>query len=560
MRIGIAQINTTVGDFDGNIHKILEAATEAGTLGVDLLAYPELAICGYPPEDLLFKKSFLEMNQLYLDKCATHINGLTAIIGFVDTNGSNIYNAAAIVCDGKPAAVYHKVCLPNYGVFDEQRYFKEGSSYPTYLINGVSVGVTICEDIWVDGGPVARQARAGAEVIVNISSSPYYFGKRKLREEMLKNHAVKNGVFIVYCNLVGAQDELVFDGSSVVFDEKGRILTRGKQFENELIVLDIDHNAISKTSSGRPLSQKVISDKPFDFPKPSISVREVTALGLEAEAYTALVLGTHDYVSKNGFEKVVIGLSGGIDSSLVATIATDALGKENVIGVAMPSRYSSDASLADAKALAVNLGIRFLAFSIEDIFGSYLSTLSPQFKDTNPDVTEQNIQARIRGNLLMALSNKFGWLVLATGNKSEMAAGYTTLYGDLCGGFAIIKDVPKTMIYRLAEHRNLASGFEIIPSSVLIKAPSAELAPDQKDTDSLPAYEKLDPILMAYVEGDESIEQIINKGYDEITVKRVTALVDRSEYKRRQSPPGIKITPKAFGRDRRMPITNRFQG
>ena len=560
LRIGMAQINTTVGDFASNTQKILEAIKESRSLGVDVLTFPELAICGYPPEDLLFKAQFIEENLRSLKKVINSSSGLNVVVGFVDAIGNDIYNAAAIIYDGKLAAVYHKVCLPNYGVFDEQRYFKAGSTYPIYLINGLSLGVTICEDIWVEEGPVARQARAGAAVIVNISASPYHFGKGKFREEMLKNHADKNSVFMVYCNLVGGQDELVFDGNSVVCDDRGRVLVKGKQFEEELVVLDIDHDYIANIQPGRPLSQKVISEKPPDSPKPLVPIRKVAELGPEAEVYAAVVLGTRDYIIKNGFEKVLIGLSGGIDSALVAAIAVDALGKSNVVGMAMPSRYSSAGSLSDAELLAQNLGMKLITIPIEKVFQAYLEVLTPSFEGTEPNVAEENIQARIRGNFLMAISNKFGWLVLTTGNKSEMATGYTTLYGDMAGGFAVIKDVPKTMAYRLARYRNSLAESELIPSAIIDKPPSAELKPDQRDTDSLPPYELLDPVLTAYVEEDKSVEQIIASGIDEQVVKRAARLVDISEYKRRQSPPGVKITPRAFGRDRRLPITNRFKG
>ena len=559
LRIGMAQINTTMGDFPGNKGKILKTIEDARALGIDLLTFPELAICGYPPEDLLFKPQFISENLKVLNDIVRNSTGLTVVVGFVDAKGNDIYNAAAIIYHGKLAAVYHKVCLPNYGVFDEQRYFKAGSTYPIYLINGLSLGVTICEDIWVGEGPVTCQAHAGAELIVNISASPYHFGKGKSREEMLKNNAIKNSVFMAYCNLVGGQDELVFDGNSLVCDDEGRILGKGKQFEEELVVLDIDHDAIANLRPGRPLSQKMISEKPPDSPKPLIPARKVAELGPEAEVYAALVLGTRDYIIKNGFEKVLIGLSGGIDSSLVAAIAVDALGASNVTGVAMPSPYSSPGSISDAKALANNLGIKLLTIPIDKIFQSYIETLTDGFKNTKSDITEENIQARIRGNILMALSNKFGWLVLTTGNKSEMATGYATLYGDMAGGFAVIKDVPKTMVYKLAEHRNSMAGDSLIPTAIIDKEPSAELRPEQKDADTLPRYDQLDPILTAYVEEDKSIEQIISLGFEQATVEKTAKLVDRSEYKRRQAPPGIKITPRAFGRDRRLPITNQFK-
>jgi NAD+ synthase (glutamine-hydrolysing) len=572
LRIGMSQINVTVGDFAGNTRKILEAIAEARSLGVDLLAFPELAICGYPPEDLLFKPQFIEENLRCLDKVVENTTGLAAIVGFVDAK-EDIYNAAAIINDGKLVSVYHKIYLPNYGVFDENRYFQAGRECPVYVIDGVGVGVSICEDMWYEAGPATAQAYAGAEVIVNISASPYHAGKRNFRERMLGTRASDSVAIVAYNNLVGGQDELVFDGNSMVLNEKGELIARGRQFEEDLIVVDLDVESVFRTRLHDPrwrkeaiLSQEqqwsatriVVSESSFAASKPALPLRHVEVRGLPGEVYDALVLGTRDYVLKNGFEKVVIGLSGGIDSSLVATIAVDALGLANVMGVSLPSRYSSSGSVADAELLARNLGIRLINIPIENVFQAYLGTLADHFRDTKPNVTEENIQARIRGNILMALSNKFGWLVLTTGNKSEFATGYTTLYGDMAGGFAVIKDVPKTLVYQLAKYRNSTAGREILPPSVINKSPSAELRPEQKDTDSLPAYDVLDPVLTAYVEEDKSVEQIISAGFEEEVVKRAARLVDASEYKRRQSPPGIKITPRAFGRDRRLPITNRF--
>ena len=574
LRIGMAQINTTVGDFAGNRQKILKAIGEARSSGVDLLTFPELAVCGYPPEDLLFKPQFITENLKSLDKVAEASLGITVIIGFVDAK-EDIYNAAAIIHDGKLVGVYHKIYLPNYGVFDENRYFRAGSECPVYIIGGIGVGVNICEDIWYEAGPATTQAYSGAEVIVNISASPYHFGKGSLRERMLATRAADNVAIFAFCNLVGGQDELVFDGNSMVLDEKGRLIARGKQFEEDLLITDLDVESVFRTRLHDPRWRKaaplvegqgwhetrvVVSEAPLDSPKPTIPRSQHEVHGLPGEVYDALVLGTRDYVRKNGFEKVVIGLSGGIDSSLVAVIAVDALGESNVVGVAMPSRYSSPGSLSDTELLTENLGIKLLAIPIEKMFQTYLDTLAEAFKGTEPGVAEENIQARIRGNILMALSNKFGWLVLTTGNKSEMATGYTTLYGDMAGGFAVIKDVPKTMAYQLARYRNSLVEPELIPPAVINKPPSAELRPDQKDIDSLPSYELLDPVLTAYVEEDKSVEQIIAKGIDEQVVKRAARLVDTSEYKRRQAPPGVKITPRSFGRDRRLPITNRFEG
>jgi len=574
LRIGMAQLNMTVGDFGGNTRKIMEAIAESRSLGVDLLTFPELAICGYPPEDLLFKPQFITESIRSLEKIVSVSAGLTLVVGFIDAK-DDIYNAAAVIHDGKLVDIYHKVFLPNYGVFDENRYFRAGNRCPVYVIAGVGIGMTICEDIWYETGPATSQAYTGAQVIINISSSPYHFGKGSFRERMIATRAADNVAVFAYNNLVGGQDELVFDGNSMVFDEKGWLIARGKQFEEDLIIADLDVESVFRTrlQDSRWRKETLLRDEPkwhgariavSDVPsassKPPLPTRDVHLRGLPGEVYDALVLGTHDYIRKNGFEKVLIGLSGGIDSSLVAAIAADALGSPNVEGVAMPSRYSSLGSASDAELLARNLGIRIITIPIEKVFQAYLDTLAEAFKGTEPDVSEENIQARIRGNILMALSNKFGWLVLTTGNKSEMATGYTTLYGDMAGGFAVIKDVPKTRVYELARYRNSLAGYELIPSCIINKPPSAELRPEQKDIDSLPPYELLDPVLTAYVEEDKSVEQIITMGIDEQIVKRAARLVDVSEYKRRQAPPGIKITPRAFGRDRRLPITNRFKG
>ena len=574
LRIGMAQINTTVGDFKGNTEKILDAIAEGKSLGVDLLTFPELAICGYPPEDLLLKPQFVEENLRSLRKVAAGSSGITVVVGFVDAEG-DLYNAAAVIHNGKLAGVYHKIYLPNYGVFDENRYFQAGRECTVWVIAGVNVGINICEDIWYEAGPATVQAYAGAEVIVNISASPYHFGKRHFRERMLGTRASDNVAIVAHNNLVGGQDELVFDGNSIVLDEKGQLIARGKQFEEDLIIADLDVEAVFRTRLHDPRWRKrtllleeqkwlaptiAISEVPSGTQKPPLPQRQIEVRGLPGEIYDALVVGTRDYILKNGIKKVVIGLSGGIDSALVATIAVDALGPSNVIGVSMPSRYSSPGSISDAELLARNLSIKLMSIPIEKVFKSYLDVLAEPFKGVKPDATEENVQARIRGNLLMALSNKFGWLVLTTGNKSEMATGYTTLYGDMAGGFAVIKDVPKTVVYQLARYRNAQAGRELIPPTVFEKPPSAELRPDQKDIDSLPPYDELDPVLTAYVEEDKSVEQIVAMGIDEEVVKRAARLVDSSEYKRRQSPPGVKITPRAFGRDRRLPITNRFKG
>jgi len=574
LRIGMAQMNATVGDFAGNRRKIMKAIEKARSSGVDILTFPELAICGYPPEDLLFKPQFIAENLKSLQKVVNASSGITLVLGFVDAN-QDIYNAAAVIHDGKLAGVYHKIFLPNYGVFDENRYFRAGSDCPIYTIAGTNIGINICEDIWYESGPATTQASSGAEVIINISASPYHFGKAGVRERMIESRAADNVAIIVFNNLIGGQDELVFDGNSLIVDEKGQLIARGRQFEEDLIIADLDVENVFRTrlhdprwrqgllrykeEGWHPSDKITVSEEPFSTDKPPLPPRHVEVTGFPGEVYQALVLGTRDYILKNGFKKVLIGLSGGLDSSLVAAIAVDALGKSNVVGVAMPSRYSSRGSLSDAELLAKNLGARLLTIPIEKTFKAYLDTLAEAFRGTESGVAEENIQARIRGNILMAISNKFGWLVLTTGNKSEMATGYTTLYGDMAGGFAVIKDVPKTMAYELARYRNTLAGADLIPSSVIDKPPSAELRPDQADTDSLPAYEILDPILTAYVEEDKSIEQIMTTGVDEKIIRRAARLVDTSEYKRRQAPPGVKITPRAFGRDRRLPITNRFK-
>ncbi len=573
LRIALAQINTTVGDFEGNTGKILDAINEAKSMGADLVTLPEMAICGYPPEDLLFKTQFIRANRKALEQIISHTTGITAAVGFVDSR-DGLYNAAAIIHDGKLIDIYHKTFLPNYGVFDENRYFQTGSLVPVYIINGVGIGINICEDIWYEMGPTPAQACYGAEVIINISASPYYSGKGKEREDMLKTRAVDNLAFIAYNNLIGGQDELIFDGNSAVIDVRGNLIARGKQFKEDLIVVELDADAAAQARHDHPgwktkaikVSKQgyrtttftITKTAPAD-PKPALPTRQRPVYEPEEEVYRALVLGTHDYVTKNGFKKVLIGLSGGIDSSLVAAIAVDALGKANVAGVSMPSGYSSPGSISDAERLAQNLGIQFTVIPINDVFQGYLTTLAESLAGAKPDVTEENLQARIRGNLLMALSNKFGWLVLTTGNKSEMATGYATLYGDMAGGFAVIKDVPKTLVYRLSRHRNTQAGYDVIPLAVIEKEPSAELRPNQLDSDSLPPYEILDPILTAYVEDDRSIAQIVNMGFDEAMIRKAVRLVDSTEYKRRQSPPGIKITSRAFGRDRRLPITNRYQ-
>lgn len=576
LRVGLGQIDVCVGDLRGNLKKILEYIGVAKDLGVEILCFPELAVTGYPPEDLLLKSSFIEDNLDTLDKIREASDGLTVIVGFVDKK-EDIYNAAAIIHDKGLVDVYHKRYLPNYGVFDENRYFQSGTRTPVYKLGGVMFGINICEDIWYPGDPTREQAILGeAQIIINISSSPYYASKVKSREQMLSVRASDYSVIVVYCNLVGAQDELVFDGHSVVIGETGKVIARASGFKEELLIADTSPDRVFRSRLHDPRRRKekyalnveskkaqlitlaqAKSKKSF---RPEIAPKVEKFMDVEEEVFWALVLGTRDYVTKNGFKKVVIGLSGGIDSSLVAAIAVEALGKKNVIGVSMPSRFSSQGSVVDAEGLAKNLGIELLAIPIEKTFCAYIDMLSQVFQGKEHDVTEENFQARIRGNILMALSNKFGWLVLTTGNKSEMGVGYCTLYGDMAGGFAVIKDVPKTLVYGISECYNRWRGKDILPQTVLEKPPSAELRENQKDTDSLPPYEILDPILKYYVEDDLTIEEIVSQGFDENVVKRVIKMVDLNEYKRRQAAPGIKITVRAFGKDRRFPITNLYRG
>ena len=573
-RVAQAQINTTVGNLEGNTAKIIDYIDQARELGVDLVGFPELAISGYPPEDLLFKPQFVVDNKACLDSIVEHSRGLAVVIGFIDSN-DDIYNAAAVLHDGELLGLYHKIFLPNYGVFDEKRYFQKGDSCPVFVINGVKVGVNICEDIWYAVGPTSVQAKAGAEVIVNINGSPYHRGKQAFREQMLATRASDNEVFVCYTNLVGGQDELVFDGGSMILDPSGRRIAQGKQFEEDLMVADLDIDAILRfrvheprgrdegwvlPNSNHVTAPVITSSKATTSEKPSLKENNAGWLEDIDEVYQALVVGTRDYVHKNGFGKVVMGLSGGIDSSLTATIAVDALGAEGVVGVTMPSRYSSEGSVDDSAILAKNLDIPLWNIPIEGPYDAFSESLAGVFEETQPNVAEENLQARVRGNILMAISNKFGWLVLATGNKSELATGYSTLYGDMAGGFAVIKDVPKTLVYELAEHRNASGPRAPIPRSVIEKEPSAELRPDQRDVDTLPPYPVLDPILEAYVEQDRSLSEIMEMGFDEEMVRRVIQMVDRNEYKRRQASVGIKITPRNFGRDRRMPIVNRYRG
>src|SRR5262245_37647843 len=564
LRLAMAQINVVVGDVEGNAEKIVAWINRARDAEADIVTFPELAITGYPPEDLLLKPQFIDANLAAVERVVGKTRDLAAVIGFVDRQ-DDIFNAAAIAQNGKLVTVYHKMYLPNYGVFDEFRYFQPGSRCPVLQMDRATIGVSICEDIWYPDGPVFQQALAGgAELIINISSSPYHAGKRRWRERMLATRASDNTVIVAYNNLVGAQDELVFDGDSLVFDENGELIARGKQFEEDLLVVDLDVEAVfrQRLHDPRRRQQKLSPSAATEVfsltprahrPKPAKPLKQPEPLSEVAEIYKALVLGTRDYVVKNGFERVVLGLSGGIDSALTACVAVDALGRENVVGVLMPSEFSSRGSIEDSEALGKNLGIELLAIPITDVLQSFTTALKPGFKGAKPDVTEENLQARIRGAYLMALSNKFGWLVLSTGNKSEISTGYCTLYGDMAGGFALLKDVMKTTVYRLARY------CKRIPRAIIEKPPSAELRPNQLDTDSLPPYELLDPILKAYVEEDRSFAEMVDMGFDAQLIQRVIRLVDMSEYKRRQAAPGVKITPRAFGRDRRMPITNRFR-
>ncbi len=568
IRIALAQINTTVGDIEGNTKKILEYIRKARAKQADIVAFPELAICGYPPEDLLLKKHFVDDNIKALKMIAKETRGIIAIVGFAHLQDKKIFNAAAVLAEGTIKGIYNKMDLPNYGVFDEKRYFASGEKNMVFSMGtercSVPIGVfgiSICEDIWKKDGAQKVQSQAGAKILFNISASPYYSGKMNEREMMLRARAKENKSFVCYVNLVGGQDELVFDGGSLIVNPKGETAALAHQFEEELLFADVDLDfkkiskhvknvktiGVSTVGNGRDRSLQNIP-------------RQIARhkLGEAEEIYKALVLGTRDYILKNGFKKVVIGLSGGIDSALVAVIACDAIGRDNVTGISMPSQFSSSGTRSDAKKLAQNLGIHFREIPIEDIFEVFLKVFESEFKGEKRGIAEENIQARIRGNILMAFSNKYGWLVLTTGNKSEIATGYCTLYGDMAGGFAVIKDVPKTKIYQIARFRNNIEGKELIPKDVFTRAPTAELRENQKDEDSLPAYPVLDVILRDYVELNKSAEAITKKN-DSAVVKKVISLVDKSEYKRRQAPPGVKITPLAFGRDRRLPITNKYK-
>jgi NAD+ synthase (glutamine-hydrolysing) len=570
LRVALCQINTTVGDLDGNVDRVVAALGEAAHRGCDLAVFPELALTGYPPEDLLLKPGFVGDNRRALDRVARASGACAAVVGFVDV-GRDLHDAAAVCAFGQVQAIYHKRNLPNYAVFDEQRYFAPGTGVsPLVEVAGVRVGVSICEDAFSPTGPIAAQAAGGAELVVNINASPYYANRLAERERMLATRASDASCALVYVNQVGGQDELIFDGASMVFDAQGDVLARAGQFTEETLVCDVEVLPVFRKRLLDPRGRAVEAPLPvvdissaarIDDPGDVCRGHIAEPLPPVREVYEALVTGTRDYVRKNGFTDVAIALSGGVDSSLVAVIAADAVGPDHVHGVLMPSRYSSDHSLTDAEKLAVELGIDHRVIPIEPAHAAFLDMLAPSFEGFDPDITEENLQSRIRGVVMMALSNKFrGWLVLTTGNKSEMAVGYSTLYGDTAGGFAVIKDVPKLLVYELCRDRNARAGRPLVPEDVLTKPPSAELRPDQRDDQSLPPYEVLDPILEAYVEDDRTAAELVGMGYDAALVERITRLVDTAEYKRRQTPPGVRVTPKAFGKDRRVPITNRYRG
>jgi NAD+ synthase (glutamine-hydrolysing) len=553
LRIALAQINCVVGDLQGNFDKIRANIETAQKSGADIVVFPELAVTGYPPEDLLLKPKFISDNLEYLKKLVKLVKDIVVIAGFVDKKSSHLYNSLAVIYSGKIIGVYHKMRLPNYGVFDEERYFEAGENPLVYKFGQSLFGLSVCEDVWHEDGPIKLQAAKGAKLIFNSNASPYYAGKINEREAVVKKQARLNKAVIVYVNLVGGQDELVFDGQSIVVDNKGKVVKRAAAFKEDLLIVDL---AVPFSKARVSKDTITVANNITPKNKYALAEKEIKLLEPLAEVYQALTLGLKDYINKNGFQKVVIGLSGGIDSALVAVLAADAISSKNVTGVFMPSRYSSNESEVDARALAQNLGLKFITISIEKMYEAYLAELAAHFAGAGANIAEENLQARIRGNLLMALSNKFGWLVLTTGNKSEMSTGYATLYGDMAGGFAVIKDVPKTLVYKLAAYRNSLGA--VIPERVFTKEPTAELKPNQRDSDTLPVYEKLDPILKAYIEEDKDLGRIVSLGFDPEVVSRVLRMVDKSEYKRRQSPPGIKITPKSFGKDRRMPVTNKY--
>jgi NAD+ synthase (glutamine-hydrolysing) len=569
VRLALAQMNSVVGDLDGNRAAILDRLGEARGAGADLVLFPELAVTGYPPEDLLLRPAFVRAARRSVEELAAATHGIVALVGAPHLD-ADLYNACYVLAGGEIRAVYRKRFLPNYGVFDENRYFASGDDLLLLRFGDIVAGPTICEDIWQPGPPTTDLALAGAQLVVNISASPFHVGKDREREEMLRVRARDNSCFVAYCNMVGGQDELIFDGASVVFDDEGELVARAASFVEELLVVDLDPAAAVgrrlRDVRRRALARERAAVAPplevvFEPPKEQGElVRPLPAQPLDdlEQMREALELGLGDYVSKNGFGEVVIGLSGGIDSALTAAIAVGALGADRVHGVSMPSRYSSEATQSDAARLAESLGIEFREIPIEPMVEGFGTALAPSFAGREPDLTEENLQARVRGTLLMALSNKFGWLVIATGNKSELSVGYSTLYGDLAGGFALLKDVYKTDVFALSRGLNERAGRELIPVSIIDRAPSAELRADQRDEDSLPPYSKLDGVLEAYVELDRSRDELAEDGFDPDVVERAIAMIDRAEYKRRQAPPGVKLRPKAFGRDRRTPITNRW--
>jgi NAD+ synthase (glutamine-hydrolysing) len=573
LRLALSQMNAVVGDIPGNERRIRDDLRRARAAGAQIVLFPELAVTGYPPEDLLLKEHFLADARAAVDRIAADATGIVALVGFPE-RALDVYNAAAVLADGALQATYRKVHLPNYGVFDEVRYFQSGPGAAVMEVDGITVGLTICEDIWQPGVPMSQEALAGATVVVNISASPYVAGKGIVRERMIAQRARDHLCAVAFCGLVGGQDELIFDGHSFVVDHDGDVVARSPQFKEDLLIAEVDPQAALsarlRDTRRRPAARNLREEIPHlgsfavrDGARdtPGAPKGEVTPL-LDrcGEIYEALVLGTRDYVEKNGFRHVVIGLSGGIDSTLVALIAVDALGPDRVTTVTMPSPYSSTGTRSDAHDLARNLGVEILELPIAPMMQGFEESLREPFAGREPGIAEENLQARIRGNLLMALSNKFGWLVLTTGNKSELAVGYSTLYGDSAGGFAVIKDVPKTLVYELTELRDTRAGRGLVPPEIVTRPPSAELRPDQRDEDSLPPYAVLDRILEGYVEHDHGREQLIARGLPEADVDRIIRLVDLAEYKRRQNPPGIKISAKAFGRDRRVPITNRYGG
>ena len=563
MRIALCQLDFTVGDISGNVRKVLDAMAKCRDYGAEIFIFPELALSGYPPEDLLFKKDFIRDVKMGLEKIAGEVREELLIIGFPEQSGDDLYNSAAILNNGRIAGTYKKACLPNYGVFDEKRYFTPGSDLVLLDCNGLRIGVNICEDIWVSPGVTEQLSACGADLIVNISASPYHRGKIRERIDMLSERAVSNRTTICYLNTVGGQDELVFDGGSAVLNDGGELILRMPQFEECIACFDfvprtVDSSLINKSRVDQLNAGVIKVDIKQRGNKEKILNSMCPDLGEEEEVFSALKTGLRDYVYKNGFRKVVVGVSGGIDSALTVVIAAEALGKENVVGATMPSRYTSDESKEMSKRLFDNLGIEHIDIPIDDIFQAYLKSLERDFAQLPADITEENIQARIRGNILMAFSNKFGYLVLNTGNKSEVSMGYCTLYGDMAGGFAVLKDVLKTWVYKLANYCNKRSGFEAIPSGIILREPTAELRLNQKDSDTIPPYRILDPILDAYIEDELDVNSIRALGFDRNLVKSIIKKVDRNEYKRRQAPPGIKITVKAFGRDRRFPITNKY--